>query len=76
MDIWLNFNKRFIAVEHPAIVKNIDKVLKTLGGRMEYNEVQTVRTVINLGEEKEHTIYGYPLFSLVGTHLDLLPHKY
>lgn len=34
-----NFSKKFVCVEYPGIVKNVDKMLETLGGRETISEV-------------------------------------
>lgn len=34
-----NFSKKFVCVEYPGIVKNVDKMLETLGGRETLSEV-------------------------------------
>ena len=39
MDVPLDFNKRFICVEHPSISNDSSKLIRTLGDPSDYNQV-------------------------------------
>ena len=51
---------KYIAIEYPAIVKNVDRALETLGGMTAIEEVRTMYRTMIL-EIRKQPVAGVPI---------------